>query len=281
MDLCERSGRNRIEEVAYFYLVQALLARGDTAGAESEVEKIEWAASMPGTFPLNRAWHASFRVLYSIRRGDLKAAQEWGNRMSGFLDVLPLSFHRIWGRLLIAEGDQRSAMAFLQGLYARAAQAEAYGTMIGILVYQALAAGSNEQALTFLSEALELGEPRGYIRAFVDEGGLLRTLLEKALGRGITPNYTRKLLDIIEAEEQQRLDRQGEAGAPAAVPAVLSAREMEVLRLVAAGLSNRRIAERLVVTPGTIKVHVYNIMEKLGAQSRTQAVARASELKLI
>ncbi len=280
MDLCERSGRNRIEEVAYYYLVKALLARGDTVGAESEMEKTEWAASMPGTFPLNRAWYASFRVLYSIRRGDLKAARDWGDRMSGFLGVLPLYLHLTWSRLLIAEGDQQ-ATAFLQGLYARAARAEAYGLMIGILVHQALAAGSNEQALAFLSEALELGEPRGYIRTFVDEGKLLKPLLEKALSRGITPDYTRKLLDIIETEEHQRLDRQGEVGAPAAAPAVLSGREMEVLRLVAAGLSNRRIAERLVVSPGTVKVHVYNIMEKLGAQSRTQAVARARELKLI
>jgi len=280
MDLCERSGRNRIEEIAYFYLVQALLARGDMVGAQSEVEKTEWAASMPGTFPINRAWHASFRVLYSIRREDLKAAREWGNRMFGFLDVLPVTLKRIWGRLLIAEGDQLSATAFLQSLYAKTVQADAHGLMIGILVYQALAAGSNEQALTFLSEALELGEPRGYIRAFVDEGKLLRPLLKKALSRSITPDYTRKLLDIIETEERQR--QAGSAVvAPHAPPGLLSERELEILRLVAAGLSNAQISDRLIITPGTAKRHVHNIFEKLDARDRLQAVNRARELNLI
>ncbi len=280
MDLCERSGRNRIEEVAYVYLVQALLARGDTAGAESEVEKTDWAASMPGTFPINRAWHASFRVLYSIRRGDLKAAHEWGNRMSGFLDVLPLYYHLIWGRLLIAEGDRQSAMTFLQGLYARASQAEAYGLMIGVLVHQALAAESNEQALAFLTDALKLGESRGYIRTFVDEGKLLKPLLEKALSLGVTPDYTRKLLGIIESEEH---GPQVRSLVPAAFapPDVLSQRELEILRLIASGLSNRQIADRLIIGLGTAKTHVHNVFEKLEVKTRTQAISRARELKLI
>ena len=280
MDLCERSGRNRIEEIAYFYLVQALMARGDTVGAESEVEKTEWAASMPGTFPINRAWHASFRVLYSIRRGDLKSAREWGNRMFGFLDVLPLTFRRIWGRLLIAEGDQLSAAAFLQTLYAKAVQADAHGLMIGILVCQALAASTPERAIDFLAEALQLGEPRGYIRTFVDESKLLKPLLEKALSQRINPDYTRKLLDIIKAEERQRQprDRAVDTGTPTGI---LSARELEILRLLASGLSNRQIAGRLFVTQGTVKVHVHNISEKLNSRTRTEAVARARELRLI
>ncbi len=280
MDLCERSGRNRIEEVAYYYLVQALLARGETVGAESEMEKTGWAASMPGTFPINRAWYASFRVLYSIRRGDLKAAREWGNRMFGFLDVLPLYLHLKWARLLIAEGDKRSAMAFLQGLHARAAQAEAHGLMIGILVHQALAAGTPAQALTFLSEALQLGEPRGYIRTFVDEGKLLKPLLEKAWSQRVTPDYTRKLLVIIETEERHRQARGAVVGARAA-SAVLSERELEILRLVESGLSNRQIADRLVISLGTAKRHVHNIFDKLDARDRLRAVNRARELNLI
>ncbi len=280
MDLCERSGRNRIEEIAYFYLVQALLARGNTAGAESEMEKTEWAASMSGTFPINRAWHASFRVLYSIRRGDLKAAHEWGNRMSGFLHRLPIYLQLMWCRLLIAEGDQRGAMALLQGMYALAARAEAYGLMIGVLVHQALAAESNEQALTFLSEALELGEPRGYIRTFVDEGRLLKPLLEKAWSRGVTPDYTRKLLDIIETEEHQRQARTAVV-TPHSPQGLLSERELEILRLVESGLSNRQIAGRLTISLGTAKTHVHNVFEKLDVKTRTQAISRAKELKLI
>ena len=200
--------------------------------------------------------------------------------MFGFLDALPLYFLLIWGRLLIAEGNQRGAMAFLQGLYARASQGEAYGLMIGIVVYQALAASTPERALDFLAEALQLGEPRGYIRTFVDEGKLLKPLLEMALSRGITPDYTRKLLDIIETEERQR--QAGSAVvAPHAPPGLLSEHELEILRLVAAGLSNAQISDRLIITPGTAKRHVHNIFEKLDARDRLQAVNRARELNLI
>jgi len=244
------------------------------------MELTDWAVSMPGAFPPAREWHAASRTMFAIRRGDLDAATKWGAQLEQHVKVDGIS-RRVKSRLLIAQDKKKEAMSILERSYTRAARVDAYGSMIMILVYQVLAAGSQEQALAFLSEALTLAEPRGFIRTFVDEGKLLKPLLERALSRGVTPNYTRNLLDIIKAEERQRLDRQGGAGTPAAVPAVLSGREMEVLRLVAAGLSNRRIAERLVVTPGTVKVHVYNIMEKLGAQSRTQAVARARELKLI
>jgi LuxR family maltose regulon positive regulatory protein len=61
----------------------------------------------------------------------------------------------------------------------------------------------------------------------------------------------------------------------------LSGRELEILQLMASGLSNQEIAEQLVLALGTVKAHLHNIYGKLGVQSRTQAVARARELKLL
>jgi LuxR family maltose regulon positive regulatory protein len=61
----------------------------------------------------------------------------------------------------------------------------------------------------------------------------------------------------------------------------ISERELEILRLMALGLSNRAIAGRLVISVGTTKSHVHNILEKLGAVSRSQAVAKARELGLL
>jgi LuxR family maltose regulon positive regulatory protein len=148
-----------------------------------------------------------------------------------------------------------------------------------IRVYQALAAETQAEALTLLSEALMIGEPESYIRTFVDEGKLLVPLLRKAISQGITPEYAARLLNIYETEERQRRERQGTAAARPTF-GILSERETEVLRLLAAGLSNIQIAEKLVISLGTVKAHVHSICEKLNAKTRTQAIARARELKL-
>jgi LuxR family maltose regulon positive regulatory protein len=235
---------------------------------------------MPGTFPMARAMQAASRTLFSIRRDDLKAATEWGVRLEEYADVLPLHSHHIRGRLLIAQGNKKKALSLLQDLYDRYARVGGFGYMITLLVHLALAADSQEHALTFLTEALTLGEPRGYIRSFVDEAELLKPLLRRALDKGITPDYTRKLLDIIDAEELQQQVR-SRTVAPGKAWGTLSERELEILGLLAAGLSNRQISERLVISLGTAKTHVHNISEKLDTKTRTQAIARARELKLV
>jgi len=113
----------------------------------------------------------------------------------------------------------------------------------------------------------------------VDEGAALVPLLRKAVSRGITPNYAATLLTIIEAEAQAKT--KGKARQPAGVYGLLTERESEILRLLAAGLSNREIAQRLFISLGTSKVHIHNISEKLNVTGRTKAIARARELKLI
>jgi len=99
------------------------------------------------------------------------------------------------------------------------------------------------------------------------------------LSEGITPEYTGRLLDIIGDEERRRLVRSGTTGSLASGP--LSERELEILRLVAAGQSNREIAANLIIAVGTAKTHVHRIFEKLNAKDRLQAVTRARELNLV
>ena len=102
----------------------------------------------------------------------------------------------------------------------------------------------------------------------MDQGTSLVPLLRKAISRGIEPEYASKLLNIIET-------------ASSSTPGLLSERELEVLKLMSAGLSNQEIAHKLVISPSTAKTHVHNILEKLYARDRLQAVNRARELKLI
>ncbi len=259
---------------ARYCLVLERLARGDTAGAAAEIEEADEAARHPAVSPSYRAVHAASRVIFALRLGDLPAAIEWGNRLSQYSpDITDVWFRHVPARLLIARGEKAAAAGLLEVLYRKASQAGAQSLVIVLRVCQALAATDPTQSIAFLAEALRLAEPEGFVRTFVDEGRLLAPLLRQALDQGITPGYTAGLLKTIEAE-------QGRGAVPVVAP-LLTERELDVLKLLVTGLSNNQIAAKLIVTPGTVKVHVHNLMEKLNARTRTQAAARARELGLI
>jgi LuxR family maltose regulon positive regulatory protein len=127
---------------------------------------------------------------------------------------------------------------------------------------------------------LTLAKPEGVVRVFLDSGPQMGELLQQAAARGIAVEYVNKLLAAFFAEEEQ--SRPASWSIPTSTLAEpLSERELEVLRLIAAGLSNREIAEELVVAVSTVKTHIRNIYGKLDVSSRTQALVKARELKLI
>ena len=146
--------------------------------------------------------------------------------------------------------------------------------------------GNREEALKALSRALTLAEPQGHVRTFINEGQSVKDLLVVAKDTGIAPKYARRLLSVF-------------AGAPGDTPQLsdgsppqaqempqsliepLSPRELEILELVAQGLSNREISERLFLSISTVKGHNSNIFGKLQVDRRTGAVARARELNLL
>jgi LuxR family maltose regulon positive regulatory protein len=277
----ERGGIPHNAILANFIRAQVCTVRGDVAGAVAAMERMDRAGHHPALNPLYHASQAAFHVLFAIRQNDMEAADKWSKKLSEYSDALFVEYRYIPARLLIAQGRKEEAAEYLHDLYETLVRADAYNLTIEVRMCQALAAESEESAMEFLSDALKMAEPEGYIRTFVDEGKLLKTLLEKALSRGVTPEYTRKLITIIEAEERQKLKRKKEEGAPFPYSSLLSERELEVLRLMAEGLSNQQIAERLIISLGTTKNHVHNILEKLNAEGRTQAVAQARELELI
>jgi LuxR family maltose regulon positive regulatory protein len=143
--------------------------------------------------------------------------------------------------------------------------------------------GEQEQALELLSDVLALAEPGGFVRTFVEEGAPMRGLLHLAAARGIRPDYTAKLVAAFEAEERKSAVKRRPRVSPLPQPLVepLSQRELEVLQLVAQGLSNREISERLFLALDTVKGHNRRIYGKLHVQRRTEAVARARELELL
>ena len=158
--------------------------------------------------------------------------------------------------------------------------------MIEILLLQALAhqaQGNIPLALAPLGRALALAEPEGYVRIFVDEGQPMAHLLSAAGAQGMMPDYVAKLLAVFEAEEQTSKDKAHRSPALPAQPLVepLSERELEVLQLIAQGLSNREIGQRLFLALPTVKGHNRNIFGKLGAKNRTQAVGKARAFNIL
>ncbi|GHO91115.1 hypothetical protein KSF_011630 [Reticulibacter mediterranei] len=153
-----------------------------------------------------------------------------------------------------------------------------------VMVLQAVAAraqGEKDQALHLLVDALAMAEPAGFIRLFLDEGLPMASLLSEAMALGSMPDYLRKLLAAWEAEKQQSENTSSPPPPAQSLLEPLSERELEVLRLVATGLSNQEISERLFLALGTVKGHNLKIFGKLGVQRRTEAIARARELGLL
>jgi LuxR family maltose regulon positive regulatory protein len=230
---------------------------------------------------------AAWQAWLWLRQGDLTAAAQWAKEIepttSGNLNASLEFEHITLARIQIAQERLDDAQQLLARLYSGANVAGRIGRVIAICVLQALAfknQGDSEQAINTLTYSLSLGEPEGYVRTFVDEGKPMAELLSEAQRRGIVPEYVAKLLVTFEqniplaasARPQQRLGDTIES---------LSERELEVVKLIAEGASNREIAGQLFVSIGTVKKHLSNIFVKLDAQSRTQVVAKAREHQLL
>jgi len=209
--------------------------------------------------------------------------------------------HIILARALVGLGREQSAeshladtLDLLARLLEMAATAGWMGKAIEILALQAMALqaqGDAEQALAALGRALALAEPEGYVRLFVDEGPPMARLL-KALSSqrsAISQSYLGRLLAAFDGATKDERPRMKAGDQPLVVhrglPPILieplSERELEVLGLIAQGLTNREIAARLFLTLNTVKVHTRNIYGKLDVHSRTEAVACARNLGLL
>jgi LuxR family maltose regulon positive regulatory protein len=251
------------------------LAQGNPRVALAEVE-VSRTLSLDFN-PATQARSAATRAQLALAIGDSDAAAHWVEQMA--IDVDPHPFYRFVGlirpRLLIAQGKKTAASELLKECFARAAQAGWGYALIVIRILQSLAAEEQVAAVAALGEALKASQAEGYLRAYVDAGPALVPLLRESARRGVAPEYIGQILDAF-----------GEGRKKVAAPAMplveaLSERELEVLRLVAAGLSNREIARQLVISPGTAKTHIHNICGKLEVRNRTGAAMRAKELNLV
>jgi LuxR family maltose regulon positive regulatory protein len=272
MDICMRSGNAEFQNAGHMLKAIILMAQGNMLGALAEVETSHALSQEfgPATIARSMACHAQI----ALAMGDVTTAEQWVEKMSE--DVDAHSLYRFIGltqaRLLLARGEKEAARQLLAERLAKATQAGWGYATIAIRALQALTEETEEAALNVLAEVLMLSQPEGFIRTYVDTGNSLVPLFKEAARRGITPEYIGRILDAYDAKQK-------EVALPLVEP--LSERELEVLRLVTAGLSNREIAEKLVISIGTAKTHVHNICGKLGVRNRTEAAMQAKELGLV
>lgn len=227
--------------------------------------------------PVARAILAAVRVELALMQSDIPTASHWASQMTEGVDpaALGLLTGLMQARLLLAQGIPSAAGTLLAGMYESVAKKGLISSMIEVRAMQAVASKTPNDALGFLREALKMAQAEKFIRTFVDLGEPMKFLLERMKSEGgEVKEYVLTLLSAFGEEKVEGFKNQPLVEA-------MSEREMEILRLMSNGLSNRDIAERLVITVGTTKSHVHHILEKLGTESRTQAAARARELGLV
>jgi LuxR family maltose regulon positive regulatory protein len=270
-------------------------AQGDPAGAVAamgEAGRVELSPRVAALFnpvPSQRA-----RLL--LAQGEVRAAARWA-RAAGLSpedepDYPNEPAYLLLARVLLARGDPGPALALLQRLLGAAASQGRTGSIIEIQALRALALaarGDHAGADGALTEALILARRPGYVRVFADEGAPMRALLarlsaarpdQRHAARRVDPGYLAALLRACGQPDAARTRSRAADAAPG-LAEPLTGRELEVLRLLADGRSNQRIAHDLVVALDTVKKHVTHVLGKLGAANRTEAVARARQLGLI
>src|ERR671912_306085 len=286
-----RSGEAKILVYCYVNLARVLMARGDVEGAHSLIRE---AGSLTPRWPLIWAWQARFW----LAQGDVQSAARWAREYGATEDYMsyPRHFERItMARVLLGENRTDEALESLGDLLEDAISEGRMAHEIELRVLLALASerpGATDEALEHLERALTLAEPEGFVRVFVDEGIPMAALLERLIREprddgsyndapdGAPDVYAGRLLEhfaLQVADSGNAGPRSGRT--PGLEP--LSGREVEVLELVAAGRSNAEIAGELYLSVGTVKAHVHHIFGKLLVRNRSQAVARARELRLL
>lgn len=255
-----------------------LYAQGKVEQALTAVQQGYQTAMQTGL--VDAEWFLTREAGIRLQEGDLAFVVQWaeGAGLSGVdeLEYLRIEQHLLYARLLLARMQYSEARRWLARLEGFTREHSLYRWLLTVHLLQALAAdvlGERELVRDRISRAIKISAPQDYVRAWLDESPRLLVLLSDL--RHIAPEFVDRLNEhkrIGSDPAQQKKERLIEP---------LSPRELEVLCLIAAGLSNREIAEELYIAVGTVKRHINHIYGKLGVHSRTQALVRARELDVL
>ncbi len=270
----------------YTGLARVRAAQGDWDGAFAALNEL--AALGKDNLQAVMPTVESFRALLSAAQGRVDEARRWaqitGLDVDSESDFLREGELVIMARVLIAQKQWNEAARLIDRLLGDTEPGKRWGRVIELLILRALVLDAQEkqdEALEPLARALALAEPEGYVRIFVDEGLPMARLLYEALSRGIAPDYVHRLLAAFPAAEPEQAAPSKKQAPKSELVEPLSERELQVLQLLAQGLTNPEIASQLFLALNTIKAHARSIYGKLGVNNRTQAAARARALGIL
>lgn len=277
-------------------LVQAQLkqVQGDAAGVRQALAAARQLAAESDT-TLDDVLVEARAARLALAQGDVATARRWADACRARASSIPGPStpdfvgevvqeieQAVLARVCLATGQIDEALARLRPVLENAEKRGRYRAAIELLIVQARAfkaGGQPDRAGRALLRALTLAEPEGYLRAFIDEGDDIRSLLSDLMRTALVDPKLRTYGERLQAAFGQP-DRPAAPGGSSLIEP-LSERELDILRLIAAGLSNQDIAARLYLSLATVKWHAGHLYAKLGVQSRTQAVAKARELGLL
>ncbi len=278
--------------LSYYIQARIELAQGHAEIARQFLERQE----QPAVQLLKRGLRPARSARLALACGQLEAASHWaetcGLRFDDPLQPISAYFeYMTLVRVLLVRGrSQRNgsllsqALALLDHWRILAVEKGFEGYFIEIQMLTALALqarGKTKRALSTLGPILAQAEAEGYVRLFADEGQPMAHLLTQVSAyTSASPGYLQRLLAALApTQDAQALWTQADAKRP--LPDPLTAREQEILHLLATGYSNQQIADQLIISLNTAKRHVKHILAKLTVTSRTQAAVRARELHLL
>ncbi len=279
----DRTGISDIQIATLIGEIEMLCQQREAAAVESHLENLR---KLGRQGPLQDVMDqmGSLTAIFYLRLGKLDEALRWANSSGLKLTDRPVGSHRVYYQALVAvrlaecrslgTRDGLSQMVALLDHLIQQAQAGHYqNSLIDLHILQALVLdyrGDEAAARQALQKALELAQPGNLVRTFLDHGPALSPLLARMEG-----SYSQRLSRAF----RQELEEQGNK--MASPPLDLTPREYEVLLEITAGLSNKEIEEKLVISRNTVRTHIKNLYRKLEVSSRTQAVRKARELKLV
>lgn len=281
----ETSGRSPYVEIEVsLLLAHVLFLKGDSQSAFELNDSCESLANRG----IKLAWYfpspLGQRAQFFLMQKDIRDAQRCIKRIkpndTPHVDAANLL---IEARVHLAAGNQKDGLGLANDVLKHAVSEgrRLHEMEASVVLAVGQESEDSELALKSLARALSLAERGGFVRVFLEEGAPMVRLLGKAIEAGIYADYAKMVLQEFSDPVAGSLNRHRLAQKQADLPEALTVREIEVLDLISQGLTNQEVAQRLFLSPGTIKVHTRNIYAKLGVRSRSQAAAKGRDLGLL